>query len=151
MDNPKLRIANLQDIKYLTELLGLLFMQEKEFKPDTQKQSKGIELILQNPVRGHILVAELEHEIVAMVNLLYLISTALGSKVAILEDMVVKPGHRNKGYGGLLINYAIEFAKSQNCKRITLLTDSDNEIAIRFYGSYGFIKSDMVPMRLLLT
>lgn len=38
-----------------------------------------------------------------MVSLLYSISTALGGKVAILEDMIINKNYRNKGFGKQII------------------------------------------------
>jgi GNAT superfamily N-acetyltransferase len=84
-----------------------------------------------------------------MVSLLYSISTALGGKVAILEDMVIAEGFRRSGYGKQLLQEAITFAKLRNCLRITLLTDFDNETAIRFYQQTGFNLSKMTPLRLV--
>jgi len=82
--------------------------------------------------------------------LLYTMSTALGGRVAILEDMVVHPKHRNKGYGSLLLKAAITLAEQNNCLRITLLTDLKNNSAIKFYRQQGFVQSAMTPMRLML-
>ena len=83
-----------------------------------------------------------------MVNLLYTVSTALGSRVAILEDMVVSPKIRGQNVGSSLIEYALDYARKQGCQRITLLTDSDNIAAHRFYERHGFSRSTMVPFRL---
>jgi GNAT superfamily N-acetyltransferase len=85
-----------------------------------------------------------------MVNVLYTVSTACGGRVAIVEDMVVRPGSRNRGLGSLMIRRAIEFAGSAGCLRITLLTDRTNDSAIRFYQRHGFAPSGMIPFRLLL-
>lgn len=85
-----------------------------------------------------------------MVNLLFTISTALGGRVAILEDMVVRPGYRSCGAGSKLLQAAMDFAKSAGCHRITLLTDRANESAQRFYKRHGFTLSEMVPLRLSL-
>lgn len=85
-----------------------------------------------------------------MVTLLFLPSTALGGRVALLEDMVVKPVARGAGGGGRLLRAAIDYARSAGCLRITLLTDAHNAAAQRFYGRHGFARSAMIPMRLLL-
>jgi GNAT superfamily N-acetyltransferase len=85
-----------------------------------------------------------------MVNLLFTESTALGSRVAILEDMIVAAASRGKGIGSLLIDYAIQEATHLGCKRITLLTDSENIQAHDFYQKKGFTKSTMTPFRLLI-
>jgi len=77
-------------------------------------------------------------------------STALGGRVALLEDMVVRPDARGRGAGSLLLRAAVEFARAAGCLRITLLTDADNAAAQRFYARHGFGQSAMIPMRLPL-
>lgn len=143
-------IATSSDIPRLNELLNLLFAQERDFSPDTRKQADGLERIITDPRVGHILVLRHSGEVVAMVNLLYTVSTALGERVAILEDMIVHQDHRRGGAGSRLLQAAIEFARGEGCLRITLLTDHDNNGAIRFYRNHGFEQSSMVPMRLAL-
>ena len=85
-----------------------------------------------------------------MVNLLFTVSTAIGERVAILEDMIVSPVARGSGIGSGLLTYAISFARLSGVKRITLLTDSENTSAQRFYGKHGFSKSSMIPLRLTI-
>jgi ribosomal protein S18 acetylase RimI-like enzyme len=135
------------DIPALSELLSVLFTQEVEFKPDTAAQCKGLSTIISNPDLGAILVAREGRTVLAMVNLLFTISTAIGERVALLEDMVVSPSARGSGIGSDLLNYAIDFASSSGVKRITLLTDHENTSAQRFYAKHGFSKSTMVPLR----
>jgi GNAT superfamily N-acetyltransferase len=85
-----------------------------------------------------------------MINLLFTESTALGAKVAILEDMVIHPLHRGLGIGTQLIEYVIQEAKKLECKRITLLTDIHNHNAHSLYKKMGFVASSMQPFRLML-
>lgn len=146
----ELKVATKEDMEELIILLNTLFSQEVEFEPNKSVQEKGLLLILEDESIGHILVAKDENRICAMVNLLYTVSTALGSRVAILEDMVVLDEYRNKNIGTLLINYAKEFAKEKSCKRITLLTDSNNTNAHEFYKRNGFEESSMIPFRSFL-
>ncbi len=147
----KISIAKLNDIPELCELLYSLFSQEAEFIPDQQAQQRGLAEVIGRPDVGDILVARDGAEIIGMVNLLYTISTALGERVALLEDMVVSPSRRGQGIGSNLLNHAIRFATERNCKRITLLTDGDNEGAQKFYTRHGFSKSAMTAFRLSLT
>jgi GNAT superfamily N-acetyltransferase len=135
------------DIPQLCRLLNSLFSQEAEFKPDPQAQTRGLSAIIASPDAGDILVAHEGGQIIAMINLLYTISTALGERVAILEDMVVVDSHRGLGVGSKLLNHALDFAQSQDCQRITLLTDLSNDGAQRFYERHGFERSTMVPFR----
>lgn len=151
MNKDKVQIlkASLEDIPALSELLSELFAQEAEFEPSPAIQGRGLEQIIKNPKVGLIYVAKVENRIVGMVNLLLTVSTALGSKVALLEDMIVTQEYRCKGIGTGLIKAAIDEAKSMGCKRITLLTDKNNKFAQRFYQRSGFVESEMMPMRLI--
>ena len=142
--------ATLEDIPRLCELLAFLFSLEAEFEPDPIKQAKGLEAIIANPSVGLILVLRDEDEIIGMVNLLFTISTYLGSPVVLLEDMVIDPVHRGKSAGTTLLQAAIKLASERGCQRVTLLTDSSNFPARAFYEKLGFIESLMTPYRLML-
>ncbi|MCP4430721.1 MAG: GNAT family N-acetyltransferase [Gammaproteobacteria bacterium] len=146
----EITIATLNDIDKLCELLDSLFAQEAEFLPDRGAQARGLATVINGTEVGDILIARNNGEIIAMVNLLYTVSTALGEPVALLEDMVVSPNGRGQGVGSKLIRQAIEFAKGKGCKRITLLTDDDNNGAHRFYEKHGFSRSPMVTFRMPL-
>jgi GNAT superfamily N-acetyltransferase len=142
--------ATTADIAELSELLAILFHQEQEFKPDHQLQAIGLQTIITNPDIGIILIARIDNKIIGMVNILYTVSTALGGRVGILEDMVVLPEHRGLGIGSDLLNAAITTARNNGCLRITLLTDNDNETAHAFYEKQGFVRSAMLAFRMLL-
>lgn len=139
--------ATPDDIPALCGLLSALFAQEAEFTPDTAAQARGLAMIVGDPRVGSVLVARRDGEIVGMVNLLFTVSTALGERVVLLEDMVVAPSARGGGVGSALLQAAIAFAREQGCPRITLLTDRVNADAQRFYARHGFVGSDMLPMR----
>ncbi|MDD3519472.1 MAG: GNAT family N-acetyltransferase [Chromatiales bacterium] len=143
--------ATPSDIPALSDLLSLLFAQEEEFTPNPEAQARGLRRIVDDPAVGAVLVARDADCIVGMVTLLFTVSTALGERVAWLEDMVVSPQARGAGVGAQLLAGAISFARGAGCRRITLLTDGSNESAQRFYARQGFTRSGMVPMRLLLT
>lgn len=144
------RVADSGDIPALCELLGDLFGQEAEFVPNRETQERGLEAIVEHPHVGQIFVAALNGNVVGMVNVLYTVSTALGSRVALMEDMVVSPDARGLGIGSKLVEYAIAAAKAAGCSRIALLTDKENIAAQRFYERHGFVGSPMIPLRLLM-
>ncbi|PCJ33702.1 MAG: GNAT family N-acetyltransferase [Cellvibrionales bacterium] len=143
----KFEVASQSDIPKLCGLLDSLFTQETEFKPDNKTQILGLELIINNSEIGNILVARKNNELIGMVNLLYTISTALGARVAFLEDMVVSSSERGSGTGSKLLEFALDYAQEQGCERITLLTDSENTGAHHFYKKHGFSRSSMVAFR----
>lgn len=138
------------DIPALSKLLSVLFSQEAEFIPNPDAQSRGLAQIVNNPEVGAVLLVREGAEVLGMVSLLFTVSTALGERVALLEDMVVFSQGRGAGIGTQLLARAVSFARAQGCKRITLLTDRTNEAAQRFYGKQGFVVSSMLPMRLTL-
>lgn len=142
--------ASHADIEAICDLLGELLSQEADFSPDRNKQRHAVEVILADPDQAHMLVLTVDSEVVGLVSLLYLTSTAMGGKVAMLEDMVISASHRSQGYGTRLLTAALAFAKQQGCLRITLLTDADNLRAQQFYQQQGFSMSAMLPMRIML-
>jgi len=142
--------AVFEDLDELSNLLGELFSHEKDFRPNKQKQLQGLRLIFEQPNRGRVFVLRHDGTIVAMINLLFTISTAEGGFVLLLEDLVVHDSFRGHGYGSKLLEYAIQFAKQKNFLRITLLTDRPELRSQNFFKRHGFFESAMLPMRLLL-
>jgi len=137
------------DVESMIDLLTILFSKEAEFVPNRRIQAQGLTPILEDEHVGKIFVLREGSRVIGMVSLLWSISTALGGKVAFLEDMILEPSFQGKGLGSQLITHAIDYAKKQKCKRITLLSDNDNTDAHRFYERFGFEHSSMLPMRLI--
>src|SRR6476469_8241558 len=126
--------ATIEDLSLLAELLMELFGQEPDFRPDYNNQMRGLRLILEQPSRGRIFV----------------LRTAEGGFVILLEDLIVARHFRGQGMGSELLKYAMEYAKQKNFLRITLLTDRMSEGSLAFFEKHGFQRSDMIPMRLYL-
>jgi len=61
-----------------------------------------------------------------------------GREDAWLEDLFVDESARGKGYGRLLVEAAIERARSRGCARIQLDVNTANEPALKLYESFGF-------------
>jgi GNAT superfamily N-acetyltransferase len=139
------------DLDELSEMLGDLFAQEGDFRPDKDKQLRGLRLIFEQPSRGRVFVLRRNGAIVGMINLLFTISTAEGGFVMLLEDLVVHQEYQGKGYGRRLLEHAIAFAKQKNFLRITLLTDRPENVAQEFFRHHGFVESSMIPMRLWIS
>jgi ribosomal protein S18 acetylase RimI-like enzyme len=139
--------ANMGQAKELNHLLTLLFTIEKEFEPNIELQSLGLEKILSDPQIGEIFTCSYNQKIIAMGILLYSVSTALGGRVATLEDVIVTDDFRECGVGDELLTYILKYAKDSGLKRITVLTDDDNYIAQKLYKKHGFEKSSMIVFR----
>ena len=145
------RPAGVADLPQMVSLLGLLFAQEAEFRPEPARQERGLRLILEQPAAGRLYcAATADGRVWGMVSILFTISTAEGGPAAWLEDLVVLPEGRDRGLGRRLLDTAIAGARGAGCRRITLLTDADNAAAQRFYHRAGFQPSPMIPLRLAL-
>ena len=149
-ENVVIEPATEADLDELSQLLGELFAQESDFRPDKDKQLRGLRLIFEQPSRGRVFVLRCDGAIVGMINLLFTISTAEGGFVMLLEDLVVHKRYQGHGYGARLLNHAIDFATKKNFLRITLLTDRPENLAQEFFRRHGFVESSMIPMRLWL-
>jgi GNAT superfamily N-acetyltransferase len=150
-DKPRVEMATLEDLPALTELVMDLFsMSAGDFKPDKDAQERGLSLILEQPNRGRIAVVRNNDQIFGMVNMLFTISTARGGFVILMEDVVIHPHHRGQGYGTMLVDHVIEYAKQKGFLRITLLTDRISAESQDFFKKQGFEYSNMIPMRRLI-
>lgn len=151
MEGPHIEQATLEDLPHLTELLTELFSLEGDFVPNPARQMRGLRLLLEQPNRGRIFVVKQNERILGMINLLFTISTAEGGVVILLEDLIIHRDFRGNGLGSRLLEYAIDYARKKDFKRITLLTDRVNAEAQRFYKRHGFFESAMLPMRYVLS
>jgi GNAT superfamily N-acetyltransferase len=107
-------------------------------------------MILADARIGRIFVAREGGRIIAMAILLYTVSTAEGGRAGLFEDLVVAPEARGSGVGSALLQFVIDEATREGLRRLTLLTDRDNERAQALYRRRGFVDSTMRPMRLKL-
>lgn len=139
--------ATIEDLAELVQLVEELMAQQEDFNPNRDAHERGLALILEQPNRGRIFILRNDDRIFGMVNLLFTISTAVGELVILLEDFVIHPSHRGQGYGAMLLDYVVDFAKKKNFKRITLLTDKMGSEVQNFFKKEGFVHSHMVPMR----
>lgn len=144
----RVEMATLEDLPALTELVMDLFsMSSGDFLPNREIQERGLRLILEQPSRGRIAVVRNDDQIFGMVNMLFTISTARGGFVILMEDVVIHPHHRGQGYGTMLVDHVIDFAKQKEFLRITLLTDRISAESQEFFKKQGFEYSNMIPMR----
>ncbi|HEU0234236.1 MAG TPA: GNAT family N-acetyltransferase [Gallionella sp.] len=139
--------AEIGDLEQLADLLAELFTLESDFRPDREKQLRGLRLILDNPALGRLFVLRDQSRVAGMANVLITVSTAEGCRAAVLEDVIVRDEYRGKGLGRRLVEHVFTWAKTGGMTRITLLADRDNKAALDFYRKLGFDRSHMVVLR----
>ncbi|MBU1044046.1 MAG: GNAT family N-acetyltransferase [Candidatus Omnitrophica bacterium] len=146
----RIRQANKQDINQMADLLEVLFLIESDFTINRDKQMFGLRMLIDDPSKGIVFVADNDGKVIAMCALHYVISTAQGGVVGLIEDMIVKVNHRHKGIGSKLLERIIEYARVKNLSRIQLLADKDNHIALKFYEKMQFKNTKLIALRLMV-
>ncbi|MBI5097862.1 MAG: GNAT family N-acetyltransferase [Nitrospirae bacterium] len=149
--NVSVRHARPDDVPDMCGLLSELFSIEQDFKPDMEKQSAGLSLLLDNKSGSSVVfVAEKDNEIIGMCSIQTLISTAEGGAAGLLEDLIVLREYRGKGVGSKLLSEVIKWCRTGNISRLQLLRDIDNLKAVDFYLRKGWSDTKLVCMRKLL-
>ncbi len=141
------RSATPADLEELVRLLGLLFSVEADFQPEPERQRRGLELMLAEPERRRVFVAEQAGAVVGMVTAQLVVSTAEGAPSALVEDMVVAEAARGRGVGRRLIQALEAWARARGATRLQLLADRDNLGALRFYERMGWRATQLVCWR----
>jgi GNAT superfamily N-acetyltransferase len=143
----RIRPARSSDLPILVRLLGELFSIEADFAPNAEAQRVGLALLLADPRRGIVLVAERATSVVGMVTGQLVVSTAEGGLSVLVEDMVVEAEHRGHGVGRALLAAVEAWAAERGATRLQLLADRENAPALAFYGRAGWGATQLVCLR----
>jgi ribosomal protein S18 acetylase RimI-like enzyme len=142
-----IRKAVSTDMDAMIELLRLLFAIETDFVFDGERQRLGLASLLQMKNTACILVAERSRQVVGMCTAQLLVSTAEGGIKAIIEDVAVSEGCRGQGIGTQLLTAMEEWAVKHKAKRLDLLADRRNKLALDFYQQLGWQKTELVCLQ----
>lgn len=142
----RIRPATPEDIREMTDLLEELFSIEADFSPDPLKQAKGIALLLTSASAG-VFVAQKTRQIVGMVTVQAVISTAEGGRSGLMEDLIVTKSLRGKGIGSALFAMVQTWCRNRGISRIQLLADQNNPAALRFYTKSGWSRTELITLR----
>lgn len=87
---------------------------------------------------GFIFMAEIKDEVIGTFSFI-----KKGNQIYEFSKMAIDPKFRNKGYGNVMMQFAISFAKKYRWKKIILYSNTILKNSIHLYFKYGFIE---VPM-----
>jgi ribosomal protein S18 acetylase RimI-like enzyme len=141
-----IRHANTQDVTAMCRLLSQLFVIEQDFVPDPEKQQRGLTLLLDS-THARLFVAEQERQVVGMLTVQLLVSTAEGGTVGLIEDVVVDEAYRGQGIGKALLQHLETWAQNNGLTRLQLLADRNNRSALRFYEKSGWQTTELIALR----
>jgi GNAT superfamily N-acetyltransferase len=88
--------------------------------------------------RGEVLVADESGALLGVVTVSYNVAIRYSGEYAQLEELIVDPAARGKNVGGLLVETAIERARSRGCAEFGLYLLESTEHNRPFYEKYGF-------------
>jgi len=144
-----IRDACEKDVPQLVDLLNDLFTIEVDFKPNIERQTIGLKMLVAQPSYGVIKIASItDGLIIGMVSAQLVISTAQGNYSAWIEDMIVANAYRHQGIGKQLLQSAIEWAKDKGATRAQLLVDIENERALGYYQHLGWQSTQLNARRI---
>ena len=121
------------DFKQLIEL----FQEFATFEKLPEKMTNTVEKMMEDREYFHCFVAvDRRNEIVGYVTYFFSYYTWIG-KSLYMDDLYVRPEFRSTGIGTMLINRVIEFAKTENCRKLRWQVSEWNKPAIEFYRKLG--------------
>ena len=129
----EIRPVNVSDFKQLIEL----FREFATFEKLPEKMTNTVEKMMEDREYFHCFVAvDRQNEIVGYVTYFFSYYTWIG-KSLYMDDLYVRPEFRSTGIGTMLINRVIEFAKTENCRKLRWQVSEWNKPAIEFYRKLG--------------
>jgi GNAT superfamily N-acetyltransferase len=143
-----IRNAGSGDLDAMVEFLRELFSIESDFTFNRGKQYSGLSLMLDDCGKHRcIKLAEADGAVVGMVTAQMLISTAQGTPVALIEDMVVAAAHRGQGIGRQLMEAIEQWVHQHGASRMQLLAQRTNFAALEFYDKIGWVPTQLICLR----
>jgi GNAT superfamily N-acetyltransferase len=104
-----------------------------------QGLNNALDLFLEHPELGFVWMAYDEKGVAGICVVCYAISTSMGSVVAKLDDVSVKPDRRGKGIGSEMLNKLKDQLRKENVTRIDVAVHMQNPDARSFYEKTGFV------------
>ena len=142
--------ARSADMPALVGLLAALFRIEQDFKPDTERQRRGLAGVLASPNACIMVARSAQGEVIAMCSAQLVFSTAEGAHSAWVEDMVVHEAWRRRGIGRQVLEAVLAWASDRGATRAQLLADWDNQPALDYYQHLGWDETRLIARRLSL-
>jgi GNAT superfamily N-acetyltransferase len=86
-----------------------------------------------------LLVAEESGEVIGSLVLVIVPNLSHGARPwAVIENVIVDERYRRRGVGRLLMEYAVNRAREEDCCRIGLDSNKSRNVAHQFYKAMGF-------------
>src|SRR5690349_22868446 len=104
-----------------------------------QGLNNALDLFLEHPQLGFVWMAYDEDGVAGICVVCYAISTSMGSVVAKLDDVSVKPDRRGKGIGSEMLQQLKDQLRKEAVTRIDVAVHVENPEARCFYENSGVV------------
>ncbi|MDP2302397.1 MAG: GNAT family N-acetyltransferase [Ignavibacteria bacterium] len=142
METLKIRKATKKDVPLILDFIRMIADYEKLSDSLTVTEDILNESLFGNDAKAEVIFGYFENEAVAYAVYFYNFSTFVGRNGLYLEDLFVKPEHRGKGLGKILLKHLAKLAVENNCGRMEWTVLDWNRPAIDFYKSIGAVSMD---------
>ncbi len=136
-ENFTIRPAAVGDIPVILELIRALATYERAPNDVTATEEGLVEVLFGKKPAAEVLLAFENETAVGFAVFFHNFSTWLGRPGLYLEDLFVRPEHRDKGYGRALLIHLAKIARDRGCGRMEWAVLDWNEPAIKFYRALG--------------
>lgn len=114
------------------------FLVYRELRPQVEGESVFVEQMLRQKKEGFILAFYKEGDEVASCMGFRIYETFGWGKILYIDDLITREKSRKKGFAKILLNYALEVAKRENCDEMHLDSGHHRFEAHRLYLNFGF-------------
>jgi GNAT superfamily N-acetyltransferase len=132
-----MKVANINEI-HNTEEIDNCFEAFSELRPHLKDRESFTSQVQVQQKEGYTLAAIFDEGKAAACVGFRVMTTLAWGKILYIDDLITRGIYRGKGYGGKLLDYAIEQAKSLGCDQVHLDTGFARHAAHRVYVSRGF-------------
>lgn len=130
------REANYNDLDGILDLYKQLFPDEDYINPELYTE-KWNEIITCKYIK--LFIAEIDNVIVSTCTIVIIPNMTRGNRpYSIIENVITDKNNRNQGFGKEVIMKAIDYAKSNDCYKVMLLSSIKRTEAHSFYEKIGF-------------
>jgi GNAT superfamily N-acetyltransferase len=103
-----------------------------------ERMAHAVDGVFSDTRRGALLLARLDGVPVGLAGLSFLWSYEHGGLCCWLEELYVRPEHRDRGIGGQLLRAAVEHARQSGCTAVDLEVEESQDRAAHLYERFGF-------------
>lgn len=135
----EIREAETSDLKRLLELYLHLSPNNVPFSSTSAEQ---VFSRFQRYPGSVVFLGELSEDLVSSCTVVVVPNlTRGGTPYALIENVVTHEGHRNRGFGKLVLERAVDHAWDFGCYKVMLMTGSKEMATLAFYERAGFQQS----------